>query len=330
MKKKSYKKAAFSLTELSVVILVISIIIAGVAQSDRLMRAAHVRIAQHLTESSPIFNINGLMFWLETSMDESFKDDEMEDGIKITKWNDINPQKAVKNNAIAGSGAITDTDKFYYNPASGASATNTSGPTYVQDGINSIPTLNFASDGHSSFQYVVVNPNATNVENAGVTTFMVLSYISNGGRFLDRACLSNGGAISCNGNTEPLLSSHIDSGTQKLFFNYRDNNNNLITYETDYNIIPNTPYIITFQRIYGKTFKVYINGTAYPNDSGMPDTVGATKLPAVKIGYHSDEIVDVINMNISEIAMFTGKVSAEDRKAVEKYLGKKYAIKVSD
>ena len=95
-------KKAFSLIELSIVILIIGILVAGVTQSSRLIREFRVSTAESLTQSSPVASIKGLTFWLETSLDASFLPNEAEDGMVITQWNDINPQTTTKSNAWAG------------------------------------------------------------------------------------------------------------------------------------------------------------------------------------------------------------------------------------
>ena len=66
MKKSS---SAFSLIELSIVILIIGIIIAGITQGSRLVTKMRVASARALTQSSPVTSIKGLMMWLETTMD---------------------------------------------------------------------------------------------------------------------------------------------------------------------------------------------------------------------------------------------------------------------
>jgi len=93
----NYKKSkAFSLIELSIVILV-----AGVTQSSRLIRQMKIATAQNLTRSSPVPNRN-LMFWWETTLDESFLPGEATDGAEITQWNDNNPVTNDKINGYRG------------------------------------------------------------------------------------------------------------------------------------------------------------------------------------------------------------------------------------
>jgi len=90
------KSRAFSLIELSIVILIIGIIIAGVTQGSRLVREFKLKTAQTLTRSSPVSSIKGLSAWFETSLENSFLESEMDENVAITQWNDINPQSTNK------------------------------------------------------------------------------------------------------------------------------------------------------------------------------------------------------------------------------------------
>jgi prepilin-type N-terminal cleavage/methylation domain-containing protein len=90
------KSRAFSLIELSIVILIIGILIAGVTQSSRLLRMAKLSTAQTLTKSSPVAGIKGLVLWVEPTLDESFLASQSDDGVVVDQWNDINPQSSQK------------------------------------------------------------------------------------------------------------------------------------------------------------------------------------------------------------------------------------------
>ncbi len=89
---KSNKVKAFSLIELSIVILIIGILIAGIINSSSLVRKFRLSTAESITSSSPVAGIKGLELWLETTMDDSFKSGEALDNSPITEWRDINPQ----------------------------------------------------------------------------------------------------------------------------------------------------------------------------------------------------------------------------------------------
>ena len=63
----SRSNKAFSLIELSIVILIVGILVAGVTSSSRLIKKMKLITAQNLTNSSPIHSIKGLALWLESS-----------------------------------------------------------------------------------------------------------------------------------------------------------------------------------------------------------------------------------------------------------------------
>lgn len=126
MKKQKNFRTGFSLIELSIVILIIGILIAGVTQSSRLITQFKLTTARTLTQSSPATSIKDLLFWFETSSEKSFFDTQPDNLSAIALWNDINPQNISKNNATA-----TDI------------------PTYIQNCVNGLPCVRF--NGTSNF-----------------------------------------------------------------------------------------------------------------------------------------------------------------------------------
>ena len=96
-------KRAFSLIELSIVILIIGILVAGVTQSSRLVRQIKIQSIRNLTTNSPIPTIKDLMIWVETSLEKSFIETEAQNNNPVSIWYDSNPTSIEKNNAIASS-----------------------------------------------------------------------------------------------------------------------------------------------------------------------------------------------------------------------------------
>ncbi len=94
---------AFSLIELSIVILIIGVLIAGVVSGSKLYDKFKLQTGQALTRSSPVNGIKDLVLWYETSLDASFPSDQNIEGTQISAWYDINPQKQIKNNATQSS-----------------------------------------------------------------------------------------------------------------------------------------------------------------------------------------------------------------------------------
>ncbi len=137
MKINQKNKLAFSLIELSVVILVIGILVIGITQGSRIMRSAKVSSANSLTKSSPVNSIDGLVLWLDANSKENIAVGTAgsgvygnpADGNNITNWRDINTQSSTKITVSA----VADSNR----------------PTYQELGINGLPSLKF--DGGLQF-----------------------------------------------------------------------------------------------------------------------------------------------------------------------------------
>ncbi|MFZ9180258.1 MAG: type II secretion system protein [Rickettsiales bacterium] len=123
------KNKAFSLVELSVVILIIGILVAGISQSGRLIRQIKISTARSVTSSSDVGSIRDVTAWFETSTDGVFTNindvTDVEDDNEIKTWRDINPQKSIGDKSIL------------------TQATSTQHPKFKSNGINGIPTLVF-------------------------------------------------------------------------------------------------------------------------------------------------------------------------------------------
>jgi len=108
-KRINYPKA-FSLIELSIVILIIGILVAGVTQSSRLVKQVKLMSARSLTLSSPVPTIKNLIAWYESTSEKSFNESEASDQSLLSAWFDINVQNSNKNNATQ----TIDTNKPQY------------------------------------------------------------------------------------------------------------------------------------------------------------------------------------------------------------------------
>ena len=120
---------AFSLIELSIVILIIGILVAGVTQSSRLVKSMKLMTARNLTLSSPVSSIKNLTMWYETTIEKSIDEAERQDGIEVSKWYDITPTSVTKNDATQ--------------------VTLASRPKYTDGMINGLPALKF--DGSADY-----------------------------------------------------------------------------------------------------------------------------------------------------------------------------------
>ncbi len=139
------KPKAFSLLEISFVLLIVGILIAGVTVGTVVFNKARLSIANTSTESSPVSSISGLNFWVESTIDGGFL--EKDDRVQV--WYDRGGGKSVKNDAVQGT--------FLNQP----SYTGSFG------GINSLPALSF--DGTNSY----LNVDGSFLNGSNYTVFVV-------------------------------------------------------------------------------------------------------------------------------------------------------------
>jgi len=320
------KIKAFSLIELSIVILIIGILVVGVTQSSRLLKQVKLATAQNLTRSSPVHHRN-LAFWWESTLDDSFINSEAVDGSEISQWNDINPATTTKINGCKGQKSVS---AFNYDVSPYGVI---KGPIYIADGINNLPTLRFINPG-SYATYIMTDTKFKNSGNENLTVILVVSYRSGDGYLIDRMCQSNSGnqtSVPCGTSAilqgQPLFDVYFQAGN--LYTLVRDNSGvgtSFDVFGSSY-LSSKKPFIFTQERKYGKTVTSYINGKQV---ASIVDNMGLTNLDMVKIGRHSENSSDSTSFDLSEIAYYIGSISNEDRDAIEEYFGKKYNIKVSN
>lgn len=89
---KNNKKTAFTLVELSIVLIIIGLIVTGVVAGGSLVEVAKVSGAKSITKTSPVLAMEDLSLWIEATTDESFNDVVPSDGDAVSGIDDINPQ----------------------------------------------------------------------------------------------------------------------------------------------------------------------------------------------------------------------------------------------
>jgi len=285
------KSRAFSLIELSIVILIIGIIIAGVTQGSRLVNAFKLQSAQTLTKSSPVPSIKGLVFWFEPTLDESLVIqggvDQTEEDTVISQWNDINPLTSAK----------------YYLVDDAADET----VTYKKStGTNGLPSVHFGaemtlylSNAPMASDACCVNPGGN-----GFTVFMVHkpqqadSYLH----------MYNGtGANTWNyimGNGGDLLRTFSDANID----------------ETEAGTASTAVGEIGSFMADNNAINFYLNGASQISLATLPTII--------KAGNTDNFRIFARNLFVSEIILFDRPLKTEERQTIEAYLGKKYNIGV--
>jgi len=99
---------AFSIIEMSIVVLIISILIGSISATRAMINKARLSNAQSLTQNSIVHNLSDdLVMWLETSLDTSFIASEVKNDLsKISIWRDNNKNTETKNNAVQTNSSI--------------------------------------------------------------------------------------------------------------------------------------------------------------------------------------------------------------------------------
>lgn len=127
------KRKAFTLVELAIVVVVIMVLVVGVLKGASLTQTSRILGARSFTASSVVPKTDGLVVWYETSTKDSFKGDQAYDGGQIDAWYDISPESIVRNSSLTEGSKVNK-----------LSRTASSDVTYVEDGINSVPSVNFS------------------------------------------------------------------------------------------------------------------------------------------------------------------------------------------
>lgn len=203
------KQTAFTLIELSIVLIIIGLVVTGVVAGKNLVDVAKLAGARSATTSSPIISIENLVLWLDATSRDAFSTQDPENGDLIALWNDTNPKAISKNNATQ-----TGADSLK--------------PTYAKSGINGLPALSFVNDyltgtvlALPAYTKIIVSQRNTNAQNN------TLSHVTGGfealyGNALDTVRIFHGGAhistTSLNVNQPYIITATSDSSGNVALF----------------------------------------------------------------------------------------------------------------
>ena len=317
------KNRAFSLIEISVVIVIVMIMIAGLMQGSRLIGSMRITTARNVTQSSAMPWINYIVTWYDATASDAFSESENNDGNKISRWNGAEIRYSDRIN-------ITQVD-------------DSKKPIFVSNGMYGLPSIKFdgVDDYFASEQieqsiltyrsgavFIVFEPKTTSL----TAKRSIFYQPSECGREFDVGYGFGGLA----GNFGLASSSESCGST------------NATTSSLNY-VVPNEKIVVSMN-IYQapmtkgdiSNIKIYRNGyletTSKVNEGYNSTLIETTKKYAdgsERIYVGARKTSDSANPSsffeglLGEIIVFNRSLNNEDRKEIEKYLGKKWGIKVN-
>jgi len=337
------KNKAFSLVELSVVILIIGILIAGVTQSGRLIRQIKLSTARSLTSSSDVASIRDVTAWFEATTPGVFTDvngnTDIDDKSKLRAWRDVNPQKAISDKPIMKNGEV-------YNGSGVLTAANNTEPKYIISGINGLPAVYFdggANNGDTTLSdatpdLISTTDTATMPILAGDKTFSMFAvFRSDKGKAQQNATIAQISANAATLTNESfasigLLGGDSSNNSRPGFVTTDAVVSSWLTEEriTDYN-----DYIVGALVDYTtpaspgvESVKVFVNKlTPVVYQSGKTSAAATIGAAIFTIGADTKASpTGHFTGMISEVIVFDRKIKDEEAQGVMKYLRKKYNI----
>lgn len=284
-------KKAFSLVELSVVVVIVSILVAGIFMGSGLVRNARMANAKSHTTKSVVKDIDGLISWYETTTKDSFEAGQAHDNSQITRWYDIAPSSEI--------GLVKQ------NFLSTAASANV---VFLETGINDIPAIEFSGTGNLTLS------NFYQGSSAARTIFLVFRPLSlTTQTILDSVGAGATASISIKDSNEVTLNagSSVSTATASNPANFAISDDYVMAVYFD-----------------GSNSRVYINDGENEIGAGNINP-GNAELTGLTIGTNKSNSSGYSGL-ISEIIIFDRPLKIQARKDIMAYLATKYKISVSN
>lgn len=292
-------KKAFSLIEISVVILIIGVLISGVSQGIDLYNDYKIANARTLTLNSVVPRIQNLSMWYETTSENSFKTSKPNDGELINQWNDINPQRAMKINL--------------FNIPNDASR-----PAYKNSVINGLPALKFSNA--QELRSENIKGNNFFISN-DITVFVVKNAI---GATLFNTTMS----------WVPTTNNLDAGGSEIARFNLHLSHNNTFYFDfggrieasgADISFKKNN--LFSFKRS-GSEMIMRLNGQQISYSSSIAGTISNSNSSPFIVGKLRTDYNYQFEGLIGEIIIYGNGLHINEIQKIEAYLAKKWGIKI--
>jgi len=292
-------KKAFSLIEISVVILIIGVLISGVSQGIDLYNDYKIANARTLTSNSIVPRIQNLSMWYETTSENSFKTAKPNDGELINQWNDINPQRTMKINL--------------FNIPNDASR-----PAYKNSVINGLPALKFSNAQELRSEDIKGNNFFLNND---ITIFVVQNAI---GATLFNTTMS----------WVPTTNNLDAGGSEIARFNLHLSHNNIFYFDfggrieasgADSSFKKNN--LFSFKRS-GSEMNMRLNGQQISYSSSIAGIISNSYIAPFVVGKLRTDYYYQFEGLIGEIIIYGNGLHINEIQKIEAYLAKKWGIKI--
>lgn len=288
---------AFSLIEISIVILIIGVLIAAVGQGIDLLQDARLTAARMATQSSRVASIKNLIAWFEPTSLESFGGVEMSDGDAVTNWRDINPSNPIK-----------------------LQTTTTSAPTYKRSCINNLPCLSF--NGTSNY-LDTTTLSSNSINSRQISVFAVVTPLDLSSTTNRSFIITNGSWVA--GSFDLLITSA--STTNRLGYEVQG----ATSYAYTTLVVKNNLTYIASVIDDGSASNLYLNGGSTLGTGNSIGSVAIGNAYPFNIGYYNSfgTRQQFFNGYFAELIIYDRALTTKERQSVEKYLSQKWKIKVS-
>jgi prepilin-type N-terminal cleavage/methylation domain-containing protein len=306
MKNKNSRKA-FSLVEISIVILIIGLLIAGISKAGDMIFDVGLKSASSATKGAKVGRMAGLALWLETTTNESILEKERYEGTTVSVWRDINPQSS---------------SKFIF--------INSSAAKYAEKGHNNLPAIraldsaNFFTVNTSETSGTVASFSSNQIFSSGAfaTIFVVLKpkAITGVTTNLISFCPSAG----CAGGNE--ISVSLNATGNVLFTAMSGAAASVSVASTSAYTAKSLIIVSALKDTVNQ--KIFVNGTDLASASPTNTFASTNSFSGTfKVGGASaNDANSRGGIEIYEVIVFSSPLNSTDRQTVETYLGKKYSV----
>lgn len=302
---KTNKIKAFSLIEISMVLVILGILIGFVSETKDFIYKSRLTAARSLTQNAPVLAIPDLAHWYETSLQDSLEPDykisgdRIPDSTRIKTWYDRNEN--------------------LYNRADLEQANTSYQPQYFNKVFNNtVPALRFFGGDDRLLT------TEASIIGRDITYFAVakrVSYVRNSSVFSALA-----------------IDATFDNNNTKSFRGFHEIDGNFVTqFRNGWGVSishpgNNIPYFISAMFHDNDQLSTNINGGSYSSKTllaGQTGEFNASKISIACQWQNGNNTDACYNGYIAEIIIYNRALKLAERKEIEQYLSKKYGIPIN-